>query len=377
MNDENPIFDYTQTIPDRFNPFNNDTENHTYSNDYRKIVPQISTKGCVLPEKPSKAEKKNIRRVYNLTSLVVLIYFGLTSIFNLIFSTLLNGISINVVGSENLKDFLNNSSISLGTSAIVYTITNILSFLIGCKILGIDIKNVFNKPQVKTPQMLKHITTTWGLQGSSITIIMIVALIFFTIFSDDLMNSNIVPSSMTNLSTNHSLTNTIVFLVYGCIVAPITEEMFFRGVVLRGFSVVSQRFGIFVSALFFALVHGNILQGMNAFVIGLYFGFVAVKYNSILPNMLMHVCANLIPFIITSLSSVNMFACAIVIYMFYGTMLILTIVFLCLGIHQKSNRLPIQTYSQRTRTLPILMSSICFIATVIIYLVSMILPIIS
>lgn len=377
MSSENLIFDYTQTIPDRFNPFENDTENRNYNSDYRKIVPQISAKGCELPEKPSKMEKRNIRRVYNLTSLIVLIHFGLMSILKLIFSTLFKSISINIVGLENLENFLNNSSINLGISAIVYTITNILTFLIGCKILGIDIRNVFNKPKVKTSQMLKHITTTWGLQGSSITIIMIVALIFFSIFSDDLMNSDIVPSSMTNLSTNHSLTNTIVFLVYGCIVAPITEEMVFRGVVLKGFSVVSQRFGIFISALFFALVHGNLLQGMNAFIIGLYFGFVAVKYNSILPNMLMHICANLIPFIITSLSSVNMFVCAIFVYMFYGTMLILTIVFLCLGIHQKRNRLPVQTNSQRTRTLPVLMSSICFMVTVLIYVVDMILPIIS
>lgn len=371
MTSQNTIFDYTKTIPDRFNPFNNDTENRNYNGDYRKIVPQLSARDCVLPKKPSKSEKNSIRKVYNLTSLVILIHFVMSSILSTVLSKLVERLAIITVGAENLNTFIGNSSLSLGVSAIVYMITNITVFLIGCKILKIDIKQVFNKPKIQTSQMLKHITTAWGLQGVSIMIIMLIAMIFMALFSNDIMDSGIVPSSMTNLSTNHSTTHYIVFLIYGCIIAPITEEMVFRGVLLKGFSVVSQRFGIFISALFFALGHGNILQGLNAFILGLYLGFVAVRYNSILPNILMHVCANCVPYLITLISSKNLLLCGILMCIFYSVMIILCIVFLCLGIHQKRNRLPIQNSYQGTRTLPILMTSIIFICTVLIYLFNM------
>lgn len=375
MSDKFLFVDYTQAIPDRFNPFNNDTENRNYNGDYRKIVPQISARGCKLPEKPSKSEKKSIRKVYNLTSLIVLTHFAMASVLRFILSKPVESLAIHTVGKENLDNFLGNSSISLAISAIVYMITNITIFLLGCKVLNIDIKRIFSKPNVKTSQMLKHITTTWCLQGSSIMIIMLIAMIVLLLFSTELMNSSIVPSSMTNLSTNTSMTHYIVFLIYGCIIAPITEEMVFRGVVLRGFSVVSQRFGIFISALFFGLVHGNLLQGMNAFILGLYLGFVATKYNSILPNILMHICANAIPYIVTLISGKDLFIGGLFVCGFYGTMVILGIVFLCLGIHQKSNRLPVQTLLQRRRTLPILMTSIAFIGTFFVYVIDMILPI--
>jgi hypothetical protein len=372
MSEKVPVFDYTKNIVDRFNPFGNDTENHAYRTDYRKIDPQISSGGYEIPQKPTKLEKKNIRKAYNLTSLVVLIHFALSSILSAIVSRIVEGVAIKVVGVDGLSNFFDNSSLSLGVSAIVYMITNISTFLIGCKILNIDIKQVFNKPNVKTSQMLKHITTTWCLQASSIVVIMILALIFLLAFASDLMSSSVVPSSMQNLATNVSVTHYIVFLIYGCIVAPITEEMVFRGVFLKGFSVVSQRFGIFISALFFGLAHGNVLQGLNAFILGLYLAYVATKYNSILPNILMHICANSVPYLTILLSSKSLYLCGIIMCIFYSTAMILGIVFLCLGIHKKSNRLPVQTRSQRSRTLPILMTSIGFIVTFALYVFNMV-----
>lgn len=48
----------------------------------------------------------------------------------------------------------------------------------------------------------------------------------------------------------------------------------------------------FLQALIFGLVHFNIIQGLYAFVIGLFLGCVREKYDSLLPAMLLHFAVN-------------------------------------------------------------------------------------
>ena len=81
--------------------------------------------------------------------------------------------------------------------------------------------------------------------------------------------------------------------LYAGILAPITEELLFRGLILRTLKPFSKRFAIFASALTFGLFHGNLLQGPYAFVVGLVLGYVAVEYN-IIWAMVLHMINNLV-----------------------------------------------------------------------------------
>lgn len=355
--------DYTKTMPNRFNPFKNDTENIEYRDDYRKIVPQISASGCVIPENPSKFEKRNIRRVYNRTGLVLIFHLLLTNVIVTMISII---VGVFVRNISNFEDFINKSSIYLDMVAITFTIANILSFLIGCKLLNISIKEVFSKPQVTTLDMARHISIAWCFQGACLIVVSVICSIF-----ESLGFENIIPENALDNATM-STTYCIATFIYSCIIAPITEEMLFRGVILKGFSVVSQRFGIFMSALLFGLLHGNLPQFVTTFCVGIYLGFIATKYNSILPTIIMHFFINLVPTLIEIFLNDNELMYNIVLLGFYGTMIALGIVLICLGFRKKSNRLPEQNASQRTRTLPVAISSIGVIAIVLVYIVSMI-----
>ncbi|MCC8069409.1 MAG: CPBP family intramembrane metalloprotease [Ruminococcus sp.] len=358
--------DYTKTIPNRFNPFENDTENIKYRDDYRKIVPQISVSGCVIPENPSKFEKKNIRRVYNRTGLVLILHLLLTNVLAIIISMIVSLFATFGSNVSNLTDFMNNSSVNLDIIAITYTIANITSFLIGCKLLNISIKEVFSKPQVTTLNMARHISIAWCFQGACLIVVSIMCSIFISIGFD-----NIIPESVLDSSMN-SITYYIATFIYSCIIAPITEEMLFRGVVLKGFSVVSQRFGIFMSALLFGLLHGNLPQFVTTFCLGIYLGFIATRYNSILPTIVMHFFINLVPTLIDMFLGDNEFISNIILLGFYGIMIVLGIIFICLGFRKKCNRLPVQNALQRKRTLPLAISSIGVIVIVLVYVISMI-----
>ena len=75
--------------------------------------------------------------------------------------------------------------------------------------------------------------------------------------------------------------------------APFFEEWLCRGMVLRG--LLNRGYkpvpAIVISALFFALIHGNPWQAIPGFLIGLLLGYVYYKTGSIKLTMLMH-CVN-------------------------------------------------------------------------------------
>ncbi len=83
-----------------------------------------------------------------------------------------------------------------------------------------------------------------------------------------------------------------MFLYIG-IGAPISEELLFRGLVLRSMEPYGKKFAIFSSALLFGLFHGNLSQAPHAFCVGLVLGYVTLEYN-IGWAMVLHMFNNLI-----------------------------------------------------------------------------------
>lgn len=81
--------------------------------------------------------------------------------------------------------------------------------------------------------------------------------------------------------------------LYAGILAPITEEILFRGLIQRTMLPFGKKFAILVSSFTFGLFHGNLLQTPYAFVVGLVLGYVAAEYN-ILWAMVLHMINNLL-----------------------------------------------------------------------------------
>ena len=81
--------------------------------------------------------------------------------------------------------------------------------------------------------------------------------------------------------------------LYAGILAPITEEILFRGLVQRTMLPFGKKLAILVSSLTFGLYHGNLIQTPYAFTVGLVLGYVAAEYN-ILWAMVLHMINNLL-----------------------------------------------------------------------------------
>lgn len=77
------------------------------------------------------------------------------------------------------------------------------------------------------------------------------------------------------------------------VVAPVTEEVLFRGVILRGFlGNYSKRSAILLSALLFAVMHTNPWQFISAFVAGILLAWLLIETGSLLPCLFAHAVAN-------------------------------------------------------------------------------------
>lgn len=81
--------------------------------------------------------------------------------------------------------------------------------------------------------------------------------------------------------------------LYAGLLAPISEEILFRGLIQRSLMPFGKRFAIFCSAFTFGLFHGNLIQTPYAFLVGLVLGYVAAEY-SIGWAMLLHMINNLL-----------------------------------------------------------------------------------
>lgn len=96
-----------------------------------------------------------------------------------------------------------------------------------------------------------------------------------------------------DIAMDYGTAGNILMFVYAVLIAPITEELLFRGLILRAFQRTGRTFAIVASALLFGMIHGNFLQTVPAFLMGMVMGYVAVRCGSILPAIGIHMLNNL------------------------------------------------------------------------------------
>ena len=80
---------------------------------------------------------------------------------------------------------------------------------------------------------------------------------------------------------------------YSGILAPISEEILFRGLIQKKLMPYGKKFAIFCSAFTFGIFHGSLFQSPYAFLVGLVLGYVAAEY-SIAWAMVLHMINNLV-----------------------------------------------------------------------------------
>ena len=112
------------------------------------------------------------------------------------------------------------------------------------------------------------------------------------IFKDaELIKNNI--DMINNAVSYNNLSEQIVITIAVVIMAPIMEELLFRGILFREEELIaSPKAAIILSALGFSIYHANLLQSINTLFLGLALAFVYHYRRNIIDCILVHMANN-------------------------------------------------------------------------------------
>lgn len=151
------------------------------------------------------------------------------------------------------------------------------------------IKNLPNGPKGEVKKMsLKNIVVAFFISMAGTYIFNIVGNVINILIG--LIKGSTITNPVNSVVEMSSIIPTIIFMVT---LSPIIEEVIFRGVILDKLRGYGDRNAIFFTALTFALFHGNLSQFFYAFALGLIFGYIAIKTNTILYTVILHIGINL------------------------------------------------------------------------------------
>lgn len=161
--------------------------------------------------------------------------------------------------------------------------------------------------------------------------------------------------------------------ILGSLLAPIGEELFFRGVILRRLSTVSQRFAIFASALIFGMMHGNLLQTILGFGIGVVFAYTAVKTGSLMLPIAGHIFINTAALSTTVVTYLTDEDTSSAYWLgLLGVFFVIGMITLVILLAKKKISFPRSTEYHSRRTFPIMLACVSFWVMTAVYIIDIV-----
>jgi len=179
------------------------------------------------------------------------------------------------------------------------------------------------------------------------TILMIIA--FRLLFDNSLILwvSRISMPHFINAGFEELTVSPIILILSVTVVAPIYEEIIFRGILLKGMSKkINPAIALIVSSLFFAVVHLNVPQGINAFLLGLVIGFIYLTTDSIYLSIFAHLINNLLALLVSSRFALIGGKHALEVHGVLFSLGVIFLVIACMGYEQNKIRNVSDIYNQ-------------------------------
>lgn len=230
---------------------------------------------------------KELRRAYSVQGWALLIYYGILNVAVMIVmfvDAFAQAFSMASAGQEmNMEELTEAMMENSGWGYFVAIVVGLLVLLLWKKP-----KFCFGTVWTKGNPM--KFGSFWGIFVIFVSTQLGAQLLYMLL--EFLFNLFGLSVAQTMESAGGQMDSLSMFLYVG-LGAPISEEILFRGLVLRSMEPYGKKYAIFASALMFGLYHGNIIQIPFAFVVGLVLGYVTVEYN-IGWAILLHLFNNLI-----------------------------------------------------------------------------------
>lgn len=234
-------------------------------------------------KRQKKTFKKGTGRIVRHVLFYNLILFAVVFCFTIFQTAGFLMQSPNLTPSDNaMSDFMENLS-SSGISSIAGVLIGVGFYILW------ERKNITGRDIFKSG---KKIRPSVFLGFLSLLIMIQLLSSIFSFGMENLFNffGYTMKSSMEAATESSS---TLSMFLYTGIVAPVAEELVYRGFVMRSLEKYGTFFAILFSSVLFGVMHGNLAQIFFAIAAGLVFGYLAMEY-SIIWSLLLHILNNLV-----------------------------------------------------------------------------------
>ncbi len=212
--------------------------------------------------------------------------------------------------------YLRAPTISNSLMSLLQLIASITGmFIIGlfyCLLSKTSLNEVLPFKKVKPDLMIK-------------TVVMALAVVFVANYLTDYFVQGMslfgLHNNVSMSFESHNVVDNILYIISVAIIPALTEEFAFRGIILHKLRKYGDAYAVFISALLFGLLHGNIVQIPFAFTVGIAVGFITIKTGSILPAIIVHFLNNLTSVIVSVIGENNLCDPALTDAVMWGHML--------------------------------------------------------
>lgn len=115
-----------------------------------------------------------------------------------------------------------------------------------------------------------------------------------------LMRNDICPNHNVRIQQNILKNVPVIYLIYSLLIAPATEEIFFRGYFINWLFSKNQKLGVVISSLVFGLLHvsQDFIYFLSKFLLGLILGIIYIRCQNIKANVFVHFFNNILAFLL-------------------------------------------------------------------------------
>ena len=306
-------------------------------------------------------EKKKIRHEYNVIGIVLLSLLVLMNVICQGSFLILMFMGQEIVYDEN--GYVVNNLWDIIIGGCFPALIAMIVFAGYCFFTKYDPREIFSVKNVKAGETVRYALTVLFFQQVSV---------ICTIFISNGLDSVGLYVPSVDYVMEHSPMVYIAELLGAVILAPIGEELIYRGVVLRCSAKISQRFAIFFSAFIFGIMHGNPYQFVLGFLLGIPLAMVTLKTGSIVPAIICHMTNNLIASISEVVGYFNEELSYVIPFIMLPVFFIIGIIVLISAAANGRVKFPAYTSYHKSRTIPILITSWSVIVVTVLYVIELV-----
>lgn len=183
--------------------------------------------------------------------------------------------------SENLQQIL---ILAVSAAGVYIVATPIALWILGVFKNG-GLRGMFAKSNLPTRQVAAAIPMMYA-----VTIVINLIATVVNIIASGSLEQVTEKNPFLNLPTG--TLGIVLNYLWMVLVAPVFEEVLFRGGLLGTLKKHGNWFAVIVSALLFGLAHVNISQMLYATALGVMLGIMYVRAGSVVPCIITHICIN-------------------------------------------------------------------------------------